>query len=78
MVLTLTEVSLNSRLIPLVCDKVTIDPMLAQALSTATGVQLSTVLGGNTGNQDAVSIPAQTVLTFQIEQPISISLEERL
>lgn len=77
MVLTLTEVSLNSRLVSLVSNKVLIDSTLAQALSTAAGVQLSTVLGGNMARQDAVSIPAQTVLTFQIEQPISISLEER-
>ena len=76
MVLSLTEVNLNFSLAPVVSDSLTIDARRAQSLSSAAGVDLSSVLGGNTAGQNAIRIPAQTVLEFRIQQPLSIRLEE--
>ena len=75
MVLSLTEVSLNYRLAPVITNEVTVDARRSQSLSSSTGADISSVLGGGTGGQGAIQIPAQSVLEFRLQQPLSIELE---
>ena len=74
MVLSLTEVSLNYRLAPVITNEVTVDARRSQSLSSSTGADISSVLGGS-GSQGAIQIPAQSVLEFRLQQPLSIELE---
>ncbi len=75
MVLSLTEVSLNYRLAPVITNEVTVDARRSQSLSSSTGTDISSVLGGGSGGQGAIQIPAQSVLEFRLQQPLSIELE---
>ena len=75
LVLSLTEVSLNYRLAPVITNEVTVDARRSQSLSSSTGTDISSVLGGGSGSQGAIRVPAQSVLEFRLQQPLSIELE---
>lgn len=76
MVLSLTEVSLNYRLAPVITNEVTVDARRSQSLSSSTGADINSVLGGGSGGQGAIQVPAQSVLEFRLQQPLSIELED--
>ena len=76
MVLSPTEVSLNYRLAPVITNEVTVDARGSQGLSSSVGVDISSVLGSGSGSQSVIQAPAQSVLEFRLQQPLSIELEE--
>ncbi len=75
-VLSLTEVSLNYRLAPVITNEVTVDARRSQSLSSSAGADINSVLGGGSGTQGAIQVPAQSVLEFRLQQPLSIELED--
>ena len=74
--LSLTEVSLNYRLAPVITNEVTVDARRSQSLSSSAGADINSVLGGGSGTQGAIQVPAQSVLEFRLQQPLSIKLED--